>query len=130
MLERIDGLPKNVFGLSAKGKVSMADYGHVVVPYFEEVRHEGRRTRLLYSFGPEFDGYAGAAVWEDLRIALRYMRILERVAVVTNIEWVRTMSQAMDMMMPCQVRTFENAAWKDSVRWITSPPDVWFGTAH
>jgi hypothetical protein len=121
MLERIDNLPSDVWGLRAKGRVSKDDYEHIVLPQLEEARREGRRIRFLYQIGPDFDGFTPGAAWEDFQVGLRYLRLFERCAVVTDIDWVRTATRAARPLMPCPVKVFDNGAFQQAVEWLTSP---------
>ena len=121
MLERIENLPPDVWGLRGKGKVSREDYEQVVLPYLEDARRQGRRIRFLYQLGPEFAGFTPGAAWEDFRIGLRYVRLFERCAVVTDAEWVRSATRGAAALMPCPVRVFANAALQQAVDWLHSP---------
>lgn len=124
MLERIDNLPPDVWGLRAKGKVSREDYEQVVLPELEEARRRGQRLRLVYELGPEFSGFTPGAAWEDFRVGLRYLRLFERCAVVTDIDWVRATTRGAATLMPCPVRVFANNAFQDAIDWLTSPHDA------
>jgi SpoIIAA-like len=120
MLETIDNLPAGVWGVRATGKVSREDYERVVLPHLEEARREGRRLRFLYQLGPEFEGFTPGAAWEDFRVGLRYLRLFERCAVVTDTDWVRTATRGMAPLMTCPVKVFGNAALRDAVDWLAS----------
>lgn len=123
MLERIENLPPDVLGLRANGKVTKTDYEQVVLPLLENARREGRRLRFVYQLGPEFGGFTPGAAWEDFRIGLQYLRLFERCAVVTNIDWVRTATRSVAPLMPCPVRVFGNEAFQEAIDWLTSPYD-------
>jgi hypothetical protein len=120
MLEQIDNLPPDVWGLRATGRVSAEDYQRVVIPVLERARVEGRRIRLLYQLGPAFDGFAPGAALEDFQVGLRYLRLFDRCAVVTDTEWVRTTTRGVAALMPCPVKTFANDAFQEAVDWLAS----------
>lgn len=121
MLETIDGLPVSVLGLRVKGEISKDDYEHVVLPELERARSEGRRVRLLYHLGPEFERFSAGAMWQDMKVGMRYLRLVERCAIVTDVRWVRNTTQAVAPLMPCPVRIFANAAYGEAVDWLASP---------
>jgi hypothetical protein len=123
MLERIADLPPDVWGLRATGTVSRDDYEQVVLPELEEARRQGRRIRFLYQVGPEFSGFTPGAAWEDFRVGLRYLRLFERCAVVTDIDWVRAATRGTAMLMPCPVKVFGNAALPEAIDWLASAPE-------
>jgi hypothetical protein len=128
MLERIENLPPDVWGLRAKGKVSRDDYEQLVLPHLEEARRQGTRIRFLYHLGPEFAGFTPGAAWEDFRVGVQYLRLFERCAVVTDVDWVRTATRGVATLMLCPVKVFGNEAFQQAVEWLTSPirPSVTF----
>jgi len=121
MLERIDNLPAGVWGLRASGKVSRDDYERVVLPYLDAVRQHGTRVRFVYQLGPQFTGFTPGAAWEDFRVGVRYLRLFERCAVVSDIDWVRTATQFAATVMPCPVRVFSNDALQEAIDWLVAP---------
>jgi hypothetical protein len=124
MLERIDNLPPDIWGLRARGKVSREDYEQVVLPQLEDAHRSGRRIRFVYQFGPEFEGFTPGAAWEDVRVGLRYLRLFERCAVVSDVDWVRTATRGVAMLMPCPVKVFGNAAFQEAIDWLTAPREA------
>jgi len=128
MLELIEGLPPGIAGLRAKGKVTKADYEQVLVPLLDEARREGRRIRFVYQLGPDFAGFTPGAAWEDFRVGVQYLRLFQRCAVVTDIDWIRAATRAATALMPCPVRVFRNEEFQQAIDWLTSPyqPSVTF----
>lgn len=121
MIERLQQLPAGIDGLRAQGRITKEDYERVVEPLLDGARREGRRIRLLYQFGPEFEGFTAGAAWEDTRIGFQYLRLFERCAIVSDVGWLREASRLVGTMMPCPVRIFGNKEWKEAVSWISSP---------
>jgi hypothetical protein len=120
MLETIENLPSGIWGLRARGKVSREDYERVVVPYLREARREGHRIRIVYQCGPDFDAFTPGAAWEDFHVGLQYLRLFERCAVVTDVDWIRTAVRAAATLMPCPVQVFGNQEFQTAVDWLTS----------
>ncbi len=121
MLERIEGLPDGVVGIRARGKVTETDYLDVLVPAVEDALSRHRRLRLLYVLGDEFDGYTGAAAWEDAKIGMRHFTAFERVAVVSDHEWVVRMVKAFGILLPGDVRVYVNDEEHDAREWVSAP---------
>lgn len=121
MLEPISDLPDGVLGLRASGMVSKDDYDQVVEPLLEDARRDGRRIRFLYHLTPRFTGFTAGGAWEDARIGIHYLRLFERCAVVTDTDWVRGASRAVGALLPCEVRTFEDAGYAEAVAWLAAP---------
>lgn len=121
MLERVQDLPAGIYGIRATGKVSKQDYDRVVAPLLEEARRDGKRIRLLYHFAPEFSGFTAGGAWEDAEIGLRYLRLFERCAVVSDKDWVRGTSRVAGALLPCPVKVFREQERDDAVAWLSAP---------
>jgi len=121
MLQSIEYLPEGVWGLRAVGEVSKRDYEQVVRPALDAARREGRRLQFIYHLGPEFEGFTPGGAWEDARVGLQYIRLFERCAVVTDVDWIRTMTRAVAPMMLCPVKVFRNDEWNEAVTWVSTP---------
>jgi hypothetical protein len=123
MLEKIESLPGNVVGVKAVGTVSKEDYVKVLEPMLDEARREGRRIRLLYQLGPEFEQYSGGAAWEDARLGLSTMRLFEAIAVVTDLPWLRKSVGFAGLLTPYPMRVFANDAFDEALAWLESIPE-------
>jgi|GEM_PF-100584 len=124
MLERMDDVPTELTGLRATGDVTLEDYERAVKPLLEEARREGRRMRLLFQFGRDFEGFTAAAAWEDLKLGWRYLRLFERCAVVSDHATIRTGARAFGAILPCPVRVFGNRERQEAIVWLRSAPDT------
>lgn len=121
MIERLTDLPPGVEGLRARGKITREDYERVLQPILDDAVSRGSRIRLLYHFGPDFDGFTAGGAWEDARLGLRYLRLFERCAIVSDVGWIREASRLVGAMMPCPVKVFGNDEWPAALAWLTSP---------
>ena len=124
MLERLTTLPPDIDGVKAVGKVSQQDYQQVLEPLLDEARRMNRRVRLLYQFGPEFESFTAGGVWEDASVGLRSLRLIEGLALVTDVSWIRDSSRLLGFFMPGPVRHFGNAQFADAVVWLESLPQA------
>src|SRR3954464_14447649 len=86
MIERIDGLPDGVLGFVVSGHLDRADYTERLEPALERAI-AGGRVRILLEI-PSFDGMAPGALWEDLKMGVHDLGAWERIALVTDIEWM------------------------------------------
>ncbi len=121
MLRLIQGLPDGVLGVDAVGKVEADDYRDVLVPAIERVLARHSKARLLYVLGREFDGFSGAAAWQDAKVGMKHFTDFERVAVVTDVDWIGGMVKAFGFMLPGDVETFGVDELEDATAWIVEP---------
>lgn len=120
MIERLSGLPDHVIGFSAHGQVTAQDYAQHVVPAVEEALAGHDKVRLLYQLGEDFDGFDAGALWEDTKVGLGHLAAWERIALVTDVGWLRSAAKAMGFMMPGEVRVFANAELGSARNWLVS----------
>lgn len=123
MLEKLNDVPQGIVGLRAVGKLSKEEYESVLEPLLEEARREVRRIRFLYQLGPDFEGFTPGAAWEDAKLGLRYMRLFEACAIVTDIGWIREATRLARFMMPCPVQVFGNRERPKAIEWLQSVPE-------
>jgi hypothetical protein len=119
MIKMLTGLPDNVVGFSAHGTVTAKDYEQHIVPAVEEVLVKHDKVRLLYQLGSGFDGFDVGAMWEDTKIGLSHLAAWERIAVVTDVDWIRMATKAFGFAMPGEVRVFSNAELDAARDWLT-----------
>jgi len=118
MLELIEGLPKNVVGISASGRVTMQDCHNVLLPAIEKSRRWHDKIRLYYELNSRFPGSA----WDDLDLGLEHPSCCERVAIVTDIGWVRLTVKAVRFLIPAKIRVFPTDQAEEGRAWITARP--------
>jgi hypothetical protein len=121
MLELIPDLPDHVLGLRATGTVTSDDYASVLVPELERMLGAYRRVRLLYVLAEGFDNYTRGAAWEDARVGMRHFTSFERVAVVTDVDWIETGVKAFGFLMPGDVRVFDGETLDEARAWVIEP---------
>ncbi len=120
MLELIKGFPENVVAISASGMVTRKDYNDVLIPAAKKAFARYEKIRVYYEISPKFTGFAPAAAWEDFKFGMEHFFHWERIAVVTDVEWVRLTINALRFMFPGQAQVFKVAEAKAAKEWITS----------
>jgi hypothetical protein len=114
MIEIINGLPDNVIAFTATGRVTGAECGTTLLPAVTRARKRHDRLRLYYELECRFPG----AAWEDLDIAPLQMQPWERVALVTDVSWVRHTVKALRFLIPAEIRVFATAQADEGRDWI------------
>ncbi len=92
------------------------DYRNVILPALVQAAESGE-VRFLIVFR-EFQGMSGGAVWQDLKVGVEHLRAWKRIALVTNIEWMRHMTDLFGWMTPEETRTFSLAERDAAVTWV------------
>jgi hypothetical protein len=118
MLNVLTGLPPHVLGFEAVGKVTDDDYRTVLVPALDAKRQAQEEIRLLYVLGEEFDGYTLGAMWNDAKLGLRDFKAWEKIALVSDEDWVENAVKALGWMVPGEVRVFELDELDEAREWV------------
>ncbi len=98
----------------ATGRVSKRDYDDVLIPEIEESLRHHDKLRLYYELGLQFLGLEPAAMRADFAVGVEHLSRWERIAVVTDVDWIRNAVNAFRFLMPQQVRVFMNIEATDA----------------
>lgn len=104
--------------LTMSGTITSADYDATLVPAIEAALADHDRIRMLVILGDEFQGFDLSAVWADSKLGMSHWGGFDRVAVVTDTNWVRTAIRLASPMMPCPVQIFDLAEVEEARRWL------------
>jgi hypothetical protein len=114
----IDGLPRDVIGIDMKGLITSKDYTETLVPLISEREKEHEKLKLLCVFGDYFDGYSPGAMWDDTRFGFSHMTTFSKLALVTDVQWLRHGVKFLAMLMPTDIMVFDLAELDDAKAWI------------
>lgn len=122
MIRVMDHMPIGAIGFEATGKVTKEDYEEVLVPAVTAAMEQGP-VRLLYVLGEDFESYSPGAMWSDTRLWAGNRNAWERVAVVTDVDWVENGIKAFSWLMPGKIRVFDDDEVDKAKLWLVTPDD-------
>lgn len=120
MFELMSHLPEKVIGVVASGEVSAADYETVLVPAVEAALSKFGGVRIVYQIGPAFSGFSAGAAWDDMKLGIGHLRAWERIALVTDVEWISAAMRLFAFAVPCPVRQFANSELAQAIDWAAA----------
>ena len=112
-------LPNDVLGFVCHGHVTRADYETVLVPAVEKALTRPGRVRLYYEVAPDFDGFAPGAMWEDFKVGIEHLRRWDRMAVVTDVDWMKHSIRMFGFLLPGRLKIYPLAEAAQARAWIT-----------
>ena len=121
MLKIIEDMPTGTIGFEASGKVTDDDYRDVLAPAVKTAAEAGG-VRLLYVLA-DGTSYSPGAVWADSKLWAGNLRGWERVAVVSDADWLENAIKAFGWMMPGEVRVFDDDEVADAKAWLVGIED-------
>jgi hypothetical protein len=116
--EPIDGLGDNVVALKAVGRVSAEDYRDMLAPAVERATAGGRKARLLLDLGDSFESYDFSAIFADAGLGAGHLHSFERMAVITDTDWVTKAVHLFGPLIPSEVRAFPSAESTAAKEWV------------
>ena len=126
MIQLIDNLPAGTLGFSCGGQISGDDMQRLVIPQVEAALLEHERIKALVVLQPDFEGLSLEAAWDDTNLGLRHWDGFERLAVVTDLSWVRQASRILALLLPYPVQQFNLGNLDGARRWLSEA----LGTVH
>jgi len=117
MIKVIEDMPPGTIGLEAIGKVTDEDYERVLVPAVTAAL-ERKDVRLLYVLGDEFDSYSAGAVWADTKLWAGHLTSWQKVAIVSDADWLEKAVKAFGWLMPGEVKVFDDDDLDDAKEWL------------
>jgi hypothetical protein len=119
MLRRLDDMPPGTIGFEAIGEVEDDDWEHAVEPVLRNEIANGGKLRLLYLLGPQAREVEGDAMSADTEFRARHASSFERVAVVSDEDWMRPALRALSVLLPGKAHGFRVGELEAAKAWLT-----------
>ena len=120
MIEHLMSFPGDVLAFVCHGRVTKGDYDEVLVPAVMNALKEQGKVRLYYETAADFAGIDPGAVWEDFKIGMEHFTRWGRIAVVTDVEWIKQTMLFFSFLMPCAMKTFPASETAQAREWIAA----------
>ena len=126
MLRRIIDMPAGTVGFEAIGEVEDDDWERSVEPVLRSEIAAGRKLRLLYLLGVQARDVEGDAFKADTGFRARHASSFERVAVVSDEDWIRPALRALSFLLPGKAKGFRVRELAEAKAWLAEsdqPPE-------
>lgn len=120
MIEQLKNFPENVLAFVCEGRVTKEDYKSALIPAVESALSKAGKLRLYYETAADFAGLETGAIWEDFRVGVEHITRWERIAVVSDVEWIRHTMQFFGFLMPGTVKLFSRSDAANAREWIVA----------
>jgi hypothetical protein len=124
MLRRITDMPARTVGFEAVGEVEDDDWEQAVEPVLRSEIASGEKVRLLYLLGPEARDVEGDAMKADTGFRARHATSFDRVAVVSDEDWMRPAVRALSVLLPGSARAFPVHELESAKAWLAEGTDA------
>lgn len=106
----------NIVTLTFKGKVDKEDYDRFV-PQLEGLMEGDAKIRLVVQLH-DFKGWTAGALWEDTKFAARHFNDIERLAIVGDAQWEKSMAAFIKPFTTAKVRYFDMQQADQAREWV------------
>jgi SpoIIAA-like len=120
MIEQLSGFSGNVVAFRCSGRVTKADYDSVLVPAVVDALRTHDKVRLYYETSEDFAGFEAGAMWVDFKIGVKHWMRWERVAIVTDVNWMKKAVRLFAFLMPATTRLFLPSESTAARAWLVS----------
>lgn len=118
MIETLKGFPTKVLAFVCKGHVTKGDYETVLIPAVEEALKQAGKLRLYYQIDADFSGIEPGAMWDDFKVGMEHVLRWDRIAVVTDVDWIRYTIRAFSFVIPGVAKVFQLDEKAKAREWI------------
>jgi hypothetical protein len=119
MIEQLSDFPSNVVAFRCTGRVTKADYTTVLLPAVLGALRAHQKVRLYYETGADFALDAGA-MWEDFKIGVEHLTRWDRIAVVSDLDWIKKAVRFFAFLMPATTQLFSPSEVAEARAWISA----------
>ena len=116
-------MPAGTIGFEAIGEVEDDDWEEAVEPILRRELAGGQKLRLLYLLGPEAREVEGDAMAADTGFRARHATSFERVAVVSDEDWMRPALRTLSFLLPGKARGFRVHELAAAKAWLAEGLD-------
>ncbi len=126
MVEPIADMPAGTHGFRLSGRLTHDEYFQILNPIQEQLER-GDKVSFLIETAPDFHGLEMSAMWEDVKraptLGVKHRDQWERLAVVTDTDWMRHAMTAFGWLMPGELRVFQPGELEQAKAWVGGAND-------
>lgn len=119
-VKMIEGMPSDVVAYEIIGTLTSRDYDGVLTPLIDEKLKIHDKLKVMVVFGDAFDGATAPAMWDDARLGFRHITGFSKIALVTDLDWLRQSARFFGPLVPAQMHVFGVDEMDDAKAWIIS----------
>ncbi|WP_265587372.1 SpoIIAA family protein [Sphingomicrobium arenosum] len=116
--EEIEGLPRDVVAVRLVGVITAEDYDKTLIPMIEARLEDREAVKMLVVMDDDYAGYSPDAAWADAKFGLGHVRNFKRIALVTDIGWVRRAAKLFAPLWDVDSRLFDVADLEEAKAWV------------
>ena len=121
MIENVIDLPEGTIGFRASGKITSDEYRKMIEPIYATLER-GEKLNIYFELTDDFHGLDTGALAQDVKaagsIGLKHRSSWQRMALVTDKDWIRHGASALGWLAPGELRLFAVSEADDARAWL------------
>ena len=121
LIETVTDLPPGTLGFRASGKLTSDEYRQMIEPIYATLER-GEKLNIYFELADDFHGLDLGALLQDVKaagsIGLKHRSSWQRMALVTDKDWVRHGASAFGWLAPGELRLFDLAERDTARAWM------------
>ena len=123
MVEQLTDLPAGTLGFRASGKITGEEYRRMMAPIYATLER-GEKLNIYFELAGDFSGLDLGALLQDFKAAgsvgLKHRSSWQRMALVTDKDWVRHAASAFGWLAPGELRLFDPSERDQARAWVSA----------
>ncbi len=120
MIEIMPQSAGNILVVKAMEMLTSKDYEEIFIPRLTQLIDQCGKIRVLLYLDENFTGWESGAAWDDAVFGLQHRHDFEKVAVVSDQQWVAWATKVGSYFMDGQVASYKLSEFQDAITWIKS----------
>lgn len=120
MIKIIQGLPDNVCGFTASGKITGKDYDLIVYPEVKRIARQSKKINYLLIIETPLRKYTSGAWLKDALLGLKYFTRWNKIAIVSEKNSIKKFTNFFGKFIPGEVKGFLSSEITIAKEWIGS----------
>lgn len=121
LIENVTELPSGTLGFRASGRITSDEYRGMIEPIYAALER-GEKLNIYFELADDFEGLDLGALLQDVNAAgsvgLKHRSSWQRMALVTDKDWVRHDASAFGWLASGELRLFELSEHDKARTWL------------
>ena len=119
MIEYLENLPKNMVGFKATGEVTDGDFKTILMPCVKDLVDKTDQLNYLLVLDTSIKNFTIGAWLQDLILGIKYLTKWHRIAIVTDVQGIRTFTKYHSYFMPGEYKGYKHDELKEAIDWTS-----------
>ncbi len=119
MIHQIENLPANMVGFKATGMISESDFTDTVMPKVKQLIESTDKLNYMLVLDTSVKNFTIGAWIKDALMGVKHLTKWNRCAIVSDVNAIRTLTDAFSILMPGEFKGFEHNAIDEAIAWTS-----------